>query len=88
MRIGQEPFAMQVPIGGMLSTDQFKENILTEDEDLVGIRFTQPNAFMAAGFEVDYSSPKVAVSKGRKKQRSYCGRSQTTDFPAHSFSGN
>ncbi len=37
----------------MLSTDQYKEIILTEDEELLGIRFTQPNGFTATGFEVD-----------------------------------
>jgi hypothetical protein len=37
----------------MLSTDQFKEIILTEDEDVLGIRFRQPNAITEPVFEGD-----------------------------------
>jgi hypothetical protein len=36
----------------MLSTDQYKEIILTEDDDLLGLRFLQPVGAMP-GFEVD-----------------------------------
>ena len=33
--------------------DQYGEIILTEDEELLGIRFRKPRAFSALGFEVD-----------------------------------
>jgi hypothetical protein len=37
----------------MLCTSEYKEIIQTEDDDLLGIRFTQPNGFRAHGFEVN-----------------------------------
>jgi hypothetical protein len=36
----------------MLSTDQYKEIILIEDEELLGLRFRQPDGAIA-GFEVN-----------------------------------
>lgn len=43
-------------IGGqttnLLSTDQYKEVILIEDEELLGLRFRQPNGAIP-GFEVN-----------------------------------
>jgi hypothetical protein len=45
-----------VLVGGqttnMLSTDQYKEIILIEDDELVGLRFRQPDGVIP-GFEVD-----------------------------------
>jgi hypothetical protein len=37
----------------MLSTSEYREIIQMEDEDLFGLRFTQPNGFTAEGFEVN-----------------------------------
>ena len=37
----------------MLRTDQYDKNILTEDEELLGIRFRQPQGFAFQGFEVN-----------------------------------
>jgi hypothetical protein len=37
----------------MVSTDQYEEIILTEDDELIGIRFRKPHGLEAAGFEVD-----------------------------------
>lgn len=37
----------------MLSTDQYNETMLTEDDELVGMRFRKPNGSAATDFEVD-----------------------------------
>jgi hypothetical protein len=37
----------------MVRPDQYGEIILTEDRELLGIRFRKPRAFSARGFEVD-----------------------------------
>jgi hypothetical protein len=37
----------------MLCTSEYQEIIQMEDDDLLGIRFTQPNGFMTHGFEVN-----------------------------------
>jgi hypothetical protein len=37
----------------MIRPDQYGEIILTEDRELLGIRFRKPRAFSARGFEVD-----------------------------------
>lgn len=37
----------------MLSTDQYNEIILTEDDELVGMRFRKPNGSATTDFEVD-----------------------------------
>lgn len=37
----------------MLCTNQYQEIIQMEDDELLGLRFTQPNGFTARGFEVD-----------------------------------
>src|ERR1700730_7316047 len=37
----------------VLFTDQYDEIILTEDEELVGIRFRHPKGFTTAGFEIN-----------------------------------
>jgi hypothetical protein len=37
----------------MLCSHQYQEIIRTEDDELLGLRFAQPNGFAARGFEVD-----------------------------------
>ncbi|HXN53636.1 MAG TPA: hypothetical protein VN943_17015 [Candidatus Acidoferrum sp.] len=37
----------------MLCTNEYQEIIQTEDDDLLGLRFAQPNGFAVPGFEVD-----------------------------------
>lgn len=50
-RLGQWVLVADHPTN-MLSPDQYKEIILTEDDELVGLRFLQPVGAMP-GFEVD-----------------------------------